>query len=211
MYHAGASDDVFECLKTVKKEHPDSNIVLAGFSMGGNIVLKLAGELGTLAKTFLTGVISISPPVDFYESVERLGREPNTVYERYFYRTLRADVYYRHRKFKLAPVKLPKKMRVYEFDQLYTAPQLGFSNVMDYYNKCSSSHVVEDIAIPCKILLAEDDPIIPSTSLDHYKFPSNITVYKTKKGGHLGYLGKTDGGKSFYWLDSKLIDWIMEF
>lgn len=212
IYHCGRSDDVFECIKAVKKEHPESPMILIGFSMGGNIVLKLAGELGTLASSFLKGVIAVSPPVELYSSVQRLGDPKNAIYEKYFYRILRADVHYRHKKFKDLPkIRLPKNLKIYEFDQLYTAKVSGFSSAMDYYDKCSASHVVEDIAIRCRILLSEDDPIISPDSLDKYNLPSNITIFKTKKGGHMGYLGRTGKGKGFYWLDSQLVDWILEF
>lgn len=210
-YHSGRSEDVFECIKAVKKEHPDSPIVLVGFSLGGNIVLKLTGELGTLAHPFLRKTIAISPPVELYSSVLMLGDPVNAIYEKYFYRLLRAEVHYRHNKFKeLPPVNLPRNLKLYEFDQLYTAPANGFSSAIDYYNKCSASHVVEDIAIPCNILLSEDDPIISSESLDKFRLPSNVSVYKTKKGGHMGYLGRTEGKKGFYWLDHVLLDWITE-
>lgn len=210
-YHSGRSDDLFECLKAIKQETPDSPIILVGFSLGGNIVLKLVGELGKMAGLFLEEVIAVSPPVELYSSVQMLGDPVNGFYEKYFYRLLRADVHYRHKKFKDLPrIQLPRSLKLYEFDQLYTAPICGFTNAIDYYNKCSSAHVVSDIQIPCKILFAEDDPIISPYSLDHYSFPSHIEVYKTKKGGHMGYLGTSEDRKDgVYWLDSLLTDWIL--
>jgi len=212
IYHSGRSEDLFEVLKALKTEHPESPIVLVGFSLGGNIVLKLVGELNVLGKEYLKGVIAVSPPVDLYSSTQMLGDPINSMYERYFYKLLRADVYYRHKKFKDLPkVHLPRNLKLYEFDQLYTAPTCGFKSAIDYYNKCSAAHVVEDIAIPCRILLAEDDPIISAASLDQYNLPSNVAVYKTKKGGHMGYLSNPASGKGLYWLDSLLVDWIVEF
>ncbi len=212
IYHSGRSEDVFECLKVIKKEHPQSPIVLIGFSLGGNIVLKLAGELGSLGHHFLHGVIAVSPPVELHSSIQMLGNSTNAIYEKYFYRLLRAGVHYLHKKFKdLPPINLPRNLKIYEFDQLYTAPTCGFSSAVDYYNKCSAAHVVSDIALPTKILLSEDDPIISSDSLDKYPLPQNISVFKTKKGGHMGYLGRTAGKKGFYWLDSLLVDWIVQF
>lgn len=212
VYHSGRSEDVFACLKAIKMECPESPIILIGFSLGGNIVLKLVGELGALGSHFLKGVIAVSPPVELYSSVKMLGNPENAFYEKYFYRMLRADAYYRHKLFKDLPrINLPRKLKLYEFDQLYTAPACGFQSVFDYYDKCSASHVVEDIAIPCRILLAEDDPIISPASLDHYHFPENISLFKTKKGGHMGYLGRSDEhGDSFYWLDSLLVEWIQK-
>ncbi len=210
-YHCGRSEDVFECLKVVKIDQPESPIVLVGFSMGGNIVLKLTGELGESIHPFVERVIAVSPPVELKSSIERLGNPSNMIYEKYFYRLLRADVYYRQKKFKDLPkVHLPRGLKIYEFDQLYTAPINGFSSAMDYYNKCSSSHVIEEIAIPCKILFAEDDPIIAPNSLDQHQLSSNIRIFKTKKGGHMGYLGKSEGSKGIYWLDTLIINWVLE-
>jgi predicted alpha/beta-fold hydrolase len=212
IYHSGRSEDLFEVLKVLKKEHPASPIVLVGFSLGGNIVLKLVGEMNVIGHQYLKGVIAVSPPVDLYSSVQMIGDPSNGMYERYFYKLLRADVYYRHKKFKELPkIHLPKDLKLYEFDQIYTAPSCGFKNADDYYNKCSAAHVVEDISIPCRILLSEDDPIISSSSLDCYELPSNISIFKTKKGGHMGYLGSPRSEKGFYWLDSLLVDWIRDF
>ncbi len=212
IYHSGRSEDLFEVLQVLKKEHPESPIVLIGFSLGGNIVLKLVGEMNVIGHQYLKGVIAVSPPVDLYSSVQMIGDEANGFYERYFYKLLRSDVHYRHRKFRDLPkVKLPKTLKLYEFDQIYTAPLCGFKDAMDYYNKCSAAHVVEDIQIPCRILLAEDDPIISPSSLDRYTLPSNVSVFKTKKGGHMGYLGSPGSEKGFHWLDSLLVDWVQEF
>jgi predicted alpha/beta-fold hydrolase len=212
IYHSGRSEDIFDSIKCLKIEHPESPIVLIGFSLGGNLVLKLTGELGSLGGHFLKGVIAVSPPVDLYSSVQMLGNPANAIYERYFYKLLRADVHYLHRRFKdLHPVRLPRNLKLYEFDQLYTAPICGFRDADDYYNKCSSSHVISEIGIPTKILLSEDDPIISSRSLDGCHLPSSVDLFKTKKGGHMGYLGNPVTDKGFYWLDSLLVDWILQF
>jgi predicted alpha/beta-fold hydrolase len=211
IYHCGRSEDVFESIKAIKKENPASPIILIGFSLGASIVLKTAGELATLAKPFIQKMIAVSPPVDLYSSVLMLGHPDNAMYERYFYKLLRADVHYRHQKFKdLQPIRLPRNLKIYEFDQIYTAPACGFRSVNDYYDRCSSAQYVPDIAIPCKVLFAEDDPIISCNSLDGVSLPSNVEVFRTKKGGHLGYLGHPQSEKGFHWLDSVLIDWIKE-
>lgn len=211
IYHSGRSEDVFAAIRALKECAPDSPIVLVGFSLGANIVLKLAGELHTLGKTFLKKVIAISPPVDLYSSILMLGDPRNSMYERYFYKLLRNDVHFLHRKFKdLPPVNLPRSLKIYEFDQVYTAPRCGFLSAEDYYSKCSSINYLSEIAIPCKILLAEDDPIIASSSIDPCIVTSNVEVFKTKKGGHMGYLGHPNQGKGLYWLDSLLVDWILE-
>lgn len=103
MYHCGRSEDVFEVIKQLKVETPDSPFVLIGFSLGGNIALKMGGELGSLGKNFLSGLIAVSPPVDLYSSILMLGKADNAIYEKYFIRLMCADVRYRHRKFKDLP------------------------------------------------------------------------------------------------------------
>lgn len=211
IYHSGRSEDLFEAIKVLKRETPDSPIVLIGFSLGGNIALKMAGELGTIAQSFIQKMIAVSPPVDLYSSILMIGHPDNAMYERYFYKLLRADVYYRHKKFKdLTPIHLPRNLKIYEFDQIYTAPHCGFKSVHDYYNRCSSAQFVPDITVPCKVLLAEDDPIVSCHSLDGIHLPPNFDLMRTKKGGHMGYLGHPQNEKGFYWLDSVLIDWIRE-
>lgn len=211
VYHSGRSEDLFESIKAVKKAHPDSPIVLIGFSLGGNIVLKMAGELDSIAKSFIRKVIAISPPVDLFSSILMLGDPANSMYERYFYRLLRADVLYRHKKFKdLPPVNLPRNLKLYEFDQIYVAPICGFQSADDYYNRCSSAQFVPNIAVPCTILFSEDDPIVSCYSLDGIDLPSHVDVLKTKKGGHMGYLADPRDERGFHWLDSVLLDWIQE-
>ncbi len=212
MYHGGRSEDIFEALKKLKEDALDSPFLLIGFSLGGNIVLKMAGELGELAKEFLIGIIAVSPPVDLYSSVVMIGHPDNAMYEKYFVSLMRADVHYRHKKFKDLPrVKLPRKLKFYEFDQLYTAPYYGFRDAKDYYDKCSAAQFVPDISVPCKILLAQDDPIVSAESLDHLDLPEHVDVFKTKRGGHMGFLANPTEGKGLYWLDALLIDWILDF
>ena len=196
MYHAGRSDDIFKAIKQMKLETPESTFLLIGFSLGAALTIKLVGELGSLAKEFLREAIAVSPPLDLYSSVEMIGKPENSVYENYFVRFLRDEVHYRHRKFKDLPrVRLPKNLKMYEFDQIYTAPYYGFRDAHDYYNKCSSSHLVPDIAIPCKILFSEDDPIVSSAILDSMILPPHIEIFKTKKGGAYGVLGESEWRK----------------
>jgi predicted alpha/beta-fold hydrolase len=211
IYHSGRSEDVLETLKVLKKENPDSPMVLIGFSLGGNITLKLVGELGELGAEFLKGAIAITPPADLHASIERIENPDQELYLRYFYRLLRKNVHYIHEKFKDLPrINLPSNLKISEFDQIYTAPYCGFLDAADYYKKCSSAQFVKDIRIPTRILFSQDDPIISSTSLDSHSIPSKVLVFKTKKGGHMGYVGRPNSERGFYWLDGLLLEWIEE-
>lgn len=211
IYHCGRSDDLFEAVKFLKREFPDSPIVLIGFSLGGNIVLKMMGELGSFGGKFIERVFAICPSVDMRSSSVLVEEVAQGIYSRYFYKQLRDEIEYLHKTFKdLPPVDLPDNLTLYELDQLYTVPRVGFESVEDYYDKCSSMNYVEYVSIPCKILFAEDDPIVSHSALDHHDLPENIQIYKTKKGGHMGYLGNPNSPRGFFWLDSLLEEWILE-
>jgi predicted alpha/beta-fold hydrolase len=106
-------------------------------------------------------------------------------------------------------VNLPKNLSLYEFDEMYTVPRIGYGSIHEYYAKCSSLHIIQDIQVPCKILFSCDDPIVSHQSLDSHCLPSNIEIYKTKRGGHMGFLGNPASPRGFYWLDSLLEDWIL--
>lgn len=210
-YHGGQSEDVRIVLKALKEESPLSPITLIGFSLGGNIALKLAGELRERGKELLQQVIAVSPPTDLLSSVERFALPENAFYERRFFRQIKKHVCDLHRIFNpdAPPIYVPDRMKMREFDELFTAPRCGFANALDYYVKCSSKFLVLAICIPCKILLSEDDPVVSPTSLDGMKLPDNVQVFKTKKGGHMGYLGHLfyKGGLRF--LDHQLMEWVL--
>ncbi len=210
IYHSGRSNDLFEVLEFLEKENPGSLFVIMGFSLGANIVLKFAGEMNNKADGWVKQVISISPPADLLPSVNLIHSRYNQFYEKYFLRLLKSDVRKRERYFPDVPhVEFPRHMNFMDFDELYTAPQCGFEGALDYYKKCSSKPLISEITVDTRILFSEDDPIIQSNMLDDLTLPENIEIYKTKKGGHLGYLSlpKKHG---FHWMDHVLEEWILE-
>ena len=208
LYHCGSGDDVIYALKELKNNWPDSNITLMGFSLGGNIALKLAGDLGVAAKELVVQVIAINPPADLKASVGLIGQSKNQLYEKYFIRLLREDVHYRHHRFGLPPVNIPSNMSIFEFDEYYVAPQTGYKSAFEYYENCSAKNVIEKIVVPCQILFAEDDPIIHSDIFQEIELPPNIEVMKTKKGGHLGFIANPFTRTGVRWMDFLLIQWV---
>ncbi len=209
-YHSGKTDDILEILKVLKGESPLSPMTLIGYSLGANITLKLAGELQDEAKRYLEKVIAVSPPLDLHSTVKLFNKPENAFFERWFIRALRAELIFRHQTFeKDLPLTIPPNLKIIEFDDLFTAPRCGFTSAHDYYAKCSSGPFVPNIRLPCHILLAEDDPLICHSSLDGTLLPSNVQVFKTRKGGHLGFLGHPLQKGGFRWLDSSLEQWIL--
>jgi predicted alpha/beta-fold hydrolase len=211
IYHSGCSEDVFEALKSIVHHFPNSNKILIGFSLGGNVVLKLAGELQKDGRDFLKGVIAIGPPVDLLSSARLFNHPKNQIYAKYFLRLLLSDIHYLHTHFPdLPPHGLPPNVSMNDFDELYVAPRANFSNALEYYRLCSSKRVIPEITVPTKILLAEDDPIIKAHTLDSVKIPQNVDIYKTQYGGHIGFMGM-NVFKEFRWMDNVLGGWIKEF
>ena len=211
VYHSGSSEDIHYALNEIKERFPKSPITLAGFSLGGNIVLKLAAELGSAAKKLFSNVIAVCPPIDLKNSVQLISMPRNKMYERYFIRLLRQEVHYRHKAFSLPEISLPKNMSVFEFDEYYIAPQIGFKSALDYYEACSSIKKLNKILVPTQILFAEDDPIIDCSIIDNEDLPKHIQIVKTKHGGHLGFLSTPFSKTGFRWLDYILLKWVEKF
>ncbi len=210
LYHAGRSEDIHEVLKKMKDAHPESPFVLIGYSLGANLVLKLAGELQEKEEGLIDQVIAVSPPSDLFASVQKFNQKENAFYEKIFSKELCAHLLALHTEFETGPpTSLAKNLTVMEFDHLFTAPRCGFKDALDYYKACSSAQFVSNIKIPCKILFSKDDPLVCHSTLDALVLPKNVQVFKTEKGGHLGFLGNPFSKRGLRWLDSLLVEWIL--
>ena len=206
MYHSEASDDVWQALKELHRVSPNSPMSIIGFSLGGNIILKMAGERGEEGKSLIDRVISVNPPVDMASSVLHLSK--NKVYERFFMGALREEVAFRHEHFDdLPPIRIPEEMTLPEFDELYIAPQSGQRSANDYYHACSSARLIHQIAVPCHILFSKDDPIVDCHQIDPNDVPSNVEILITEQGGHLGFLSRPSKG-GLYWMDHVILKWL---
>jgi predicted alpha/beta-fold hydrolase len=208
-YHSGRSEDVLAVLDDLRQATPQSPTTLLGFSLGGNMALKLAGELQAAAVTYLRQVIAVCPPADLAACARLLAQPANRLYERRFVRLLRADVLDRHAHFPDLPrVELPDSLSLYAFDNLYTAPQCGFRHADDYYARCSAAPLVPQITIPCHILFAADDPLIDVTVFHGVDLPPTVQIMYTTRGGHLGFLGIPGRPGGYRWMDTLLLEWI---
>jgi predicted alpha/beta-fold hydrolase len=170
----------------------DHAIYLVGFSMGGNMALKLAGEWGQSVPSQVRAVCAVSVPVDLSACAYRLGQPQNRFYERRFLRELRETI---QRKQSLQPARytLADFSRIHsivDFDEVYTAPCFGFRNAEDYYRQSSSKPFLSSIQIPTLMLQAQDDPFIPFEIFDEIPFERNkhLNLCAPAHGGHVGFL-----------------------
>lgn len=198
-YCAGTSEDILKVLLSLKKEAPDSEIILIGFSLGGNIALKLAGELGIDAKRLIKAMFAVSPPFDLEQTVRAIQQRKYWLYHRYYLKKILEQT--RHWTTEDFP-------SIYEFDDKITAPAWNFAGAKDYYRNCSSKHFLDKIQVPCNIICAEDDPFVSLESLNDVTLSNHVHLWTTKHGSHLGFLGKTNKPWSFQWIDQLLKDWI---
>lgn len=204
--HAGRSEDVHACVETIRKLCPQSPLRVVGFSLGGNLLLKMLGE-----KLRLTGQIdqalAVSPPIDLRACSENIRKF--RFYDYAFVLSLCMQIRQRRRVLpELRTIKLvPPPRSIREFDDRITAPLSGFRDALDYYAKTSAAPHLSNVEVPTTIILAEDDPLIPISMFERPDISSQIRIHRTRFGGHLGYFGSASGDPDRYWLDWRVVDW----
>ena len=213
LYHSGLSADIATVVGALVEQDGLSGIALAGYSMGGNLVLKCAGDWGERAPAHVRAVCAVSPAIDLAPSADALHEPTNWIYEQKFLWGLMRR--YR-RKARLFPERYSltglKRMRsVRDFDEYITAPHSGFSGADDYYHRAASARVIERISLPTLIVHAEDDPFIrllPETREKIVANP-NIRFIETKHGGHCAFLADPNGYDG-RWAERKIVEFALE-
>jgi hypothetical protein len=202
LYHAGLTSDLLFFLRQLRSSLP---VFLTGFSLGGNVSLKLAGELGESAREILAGVCAISTPIDLAASVRRIAQRDNRLYERRFLDRTRERLFSTGR---YTREQLARAKSIYDIDDQITAPSFGFGTADNYYATQSSHQFLDRIRIPALVIQAEDDSFIPFEIFRHPSFQTNpcLRLTATKYGGHLGFLSKS---APRFWVDQTVTDWIL--
>jgi predicted alpha/beta-fold hydrolase len=212
LYHSGLTHDPLFVMRELIARDGISAVAVAGYSLGGNLTLKLAGELGDAAPPELTAVCAVSPTMDLGVCVEALERRSNIAYEFNFVRNLKGRM---RRKaaafpgdFSLDPLR--RIWTVRQFDEAYTAPHHGFRDATDYYYRASAMRVIDRIRVPALILTAEDDPFVPpSTFRDPLVTGNpNITVVISPHGGHCAFVERGEDGYDGYWAEREIVRFV---
>jgi uncharacterized protein len=195
-----------------QREQGLKRIALVGYSMGGNLVLKLAGELGRRAPEFLKAVVGVSPAMDLAASADALHEPLNRIYEWKFLRGLMRRF---RRKVGLFPQiysveGLGRVRSLREFDERITARYSGFAGADDYYYRAASARVAGDISVPTLVLQSIDDPFIrmlPETRATLERNPS-VHLAETAHGGHCAFLSSLPGPDG-YWAEKVLLGFLL--
>jgi predicted alpha/beta-fold hydrolase len=207
-YHGGCSADVREAVEAICRWSPASPLALVGFSLGGNIVLKLAGEAVEQPLPNLERVVAVSPPIDLEKCAGVLAQRNNRLYELYYLRGLLDQVRQRQALFpEEAEVRFPRRLTMRIFDDLYTAPRCGFNDALHYYRTASSAGLVPRITVPTLILTARDDPFIAAEPFDSLQAPAHVRLSILERGGHLGFLGRNKTG-GVRWAEERIAEWV---
>jgi len=205
LYHSGLTSDTRFILEAIHARQLGP-IFLVGFSLGGNVVLKLAGELGQTK--LLAAACGVSVPLDLAECARTLGRPANLLYSRRFLSRLKARVV---RKALTSPLYsdagVGSVKSIWEFDDRFTGPIFGFGNAENYYHTQSSAAFLDSIRIPTLVVQAIDDPLIPFSVYDHPAFRTNpwLELLAVPRGGHLGFISRRPPR---FWLDDVVLHWL---
>ncbi|MEO8025957.1 MAG: alpha/beta fold hydrolase [Bryobacteraceae bacterium] len=207
-YHAGQTSDLLFVLKELRRKH-DLPTWLVGYSLGGNVVLKLTGELGEDAGALIEGSVAVSTPLDLGECATALKKRKNFLYDWRFLERLKDRIRKRHEQdpelYSLEPMKRVRS--VWDFDNLYTGPLFGFGDANGYYGTQSSKNFLSKIRVPTLVIHAKDDPLIPYHIYDHPELASNpcIRFEPTEHGGHVGFIARN---QPRFWLDNRIVAWL---
>ncbi|MGC2299245.1 MAG: alpha/beta fold hydrolase [Acidobacteriaceae bacterium] len=212
IYHAGRSEDVAMVMADLARTHLIRSFALVGYSMGGNLVLKLAGEVGSAPPPYLKAVVGVSSLMDLVASAAALHEPQNRLYETRFLSELLRR--FRH-KVELYPglysaEGLNKIRTMRQFDEQVVARYGGFTGADDYYHRVASSNWAQDITVPTLILQALDDPFIRMIAETRDKLLANnrVRLVETRYGGHCAFLSPEPGDAGF-WAERTLLDFLL--
>ena len=212
LFHSGLTHDAAYVIDELSAVDGLTSIAVAGYSLGGNLALKLAGEYGDTPPRGLRAVAAVSPIIEIGECVKALERPGNRLYQWNFVKDLkrrmrRKDQFWPGR-FDLSRLDAIRTVR--EFDDVYTAPHFGFGGADDYYHRASAMRIIERIRVPSLVISAEDDPFVPPAPFRDAKVAGNpcIEVDLCAHGGHCGFVGPPSGEDDGYWAETRIVDFV---
>jgi predicted alpha/beta-fold hydrolase len=212
LYHSGLSSDMLAITRELIAQDCLQHIYLCGFSMGGNIVLKFAGEMGADTPAELQAVCAVSPSLDLRACALAIEHPSNRIYQRRFVRSL-------HRRLRQKAALFPNRYdtgdlarvrTVREFDEAYTAPHAGFRDADDYYAQSSALPLLANTRRPVLIVHAQDDPFVPFESFKHPNVSDNpnVVLLAPSGGGHVGFVAARDphNPEDRFWAENRVVE-----
>jgi len=212
LYHSGLTADPVAVVRVLHAETPISRLVIAGYSLGGNLTLKLAGEAAATSDLPIVAVAAVSPTIDLSLCVDAIEARANVLYQWNFVRGLKARMRRKSAawpgRFDISPLARIQTIR--QFDDAYTAPHHGFGTAANYYQQASALRVIQQIAVQTLIVAAGDDPFVPTSQYLREEVRSNphLVVHLERHGGHCGFIGRRADGHDGYWAEARVIEFL---
>jgi len=209
LYNSGMSADYRAVFEELSNGDGFEQIFFAGYSMGGNLVTKMAGEFGASVPKALHGICAVCPALDLGACADALERADNYFYQRHFVKGLMARYARKHTMLpERYPISgLPPVRTVRQFDDVITAPHFGYRDAQDYYDHVGAKRVAAQIRVPTLMLTAQDDPFVPYASFLAAKISANpaIQFVAPQNGGHCGFISNQAGPERF-WAEQRILD-----
>ncbi len=213
LYNSSLSGDVRAVVSELIERDGLTEIFAAGFSLGGNLVLKMAGEMGEGAPRELRAVAGVSPSLDLAACASALETPRNWIYERYFVRRLKRRILLKARlfpdRYRLNGIGSIRSIR--QFDDRITAPYSGFRDADDYYFRASALRVIEHMRRPALVVAAQDDPMVPFASFERPEIREHpfIRLLAPRRGGHCGFISQRAGDERF-WVEGVIVEFFRQ-
>lgn len=211
-YQAGLTSDLRAVLETVRRRQPQARVTLAAWSLGGNMALKLVGELGHAARRYVDQVVAVCPPIDLDACATRTdGRGMARVYRAFLLRSLRAQVRQRARlgqeRFEVG-AQLARAKTLRTFDELVTARVWHYSDANEYYRHASAVPWIARIRVPTWIFATRDDPLVPFEIFEALRVDHDVVrLQRFDHGGHCSFYARDRGrDPDRWWIENRLID-----
>ncbi len=213
-YHSGDTADAKAWINYLSMKYKNSDLHAVGYSIGGNMLLKLLGE--EKEKTTLRSAVSVSAPMDLDITAKRINQGFSKRYQKHLLEPLKKTLLKKYKTFDMERIinksreDIKNIKTIEEFDELYTAPINGFGTAQNYYNKCSAKQFLKDIKIPTLIIHALDDPFMtPAILPTKEELSKHITMSISEHGGHVGFVNGTLF-KPKYWLEKHIVEYLLK-
>ncbi len=211
-YHSGKTEDLHSVIQYLLSEKKYKSIALVGFSLGANLTLKYAGEMGKRIPPEIRSAVGISAPCDLISSSIEIHKRKNILYSKRFLSTLVEKMKikeYLHPGGITRDYKSIKTLK--DFDDKFTAPLNGFADAMDYWGRCSSVKYISGTAIPTLILNAKDDPILGEECFPYKEAAlcGNLFLEVPEKGGHMGFITFSKNGE--FWHETRTAEFAEKY
>ena len=215
-YHSGETGDLAFALERVQREHPTSPMLLAGVSLGGNVLLKFLGEGGNAVDDRVVAAATVSVPYDLERGARHISTGFSRIYDRHFLRTLRGKALAKLERYPglFDSAALERAESIYAFDDAVTAPVHGFASAHDYYSRSSSLGFLSRIRRATFLLSAFDDPFLPPAVLDEVRAIADandcLELEFVKHGGHVGFVGGRWPWRPFYFAEWRVCEFLSD-